>query len=122
MIRAALIACAALTADRVLADMTLPYGGLHLRPSTVTIAPHRRCAAELTIRNAVGDTDNRRDHLELVQGPLVVVVQTFIGAADAPDTVEALPPAGFLAIPPSQTVPENGTAVILICACEGVGA
>lgn len=88
--------------------------------STVTIAPHPDAAAVVTF-------DNRMVHntatvtFTLDMDGLAVTVEAHVGRGEEPDTIFVTPPAGYVAVPPMVTVPENDKGEILILKGEYIG-
>lgn len=116
MTRLALL-LAALAASPAAATDTWSPGASVLR-----IMPGATCVAEVQIFNVWNDNKGQTNSGVLTLGGLVVKIETFIGDLTAPDTFTAIPPHGYIAVPPSLTLQEETGGTILICAKQGVGA
>jgi len=115
MIVANILATPAHAADQRTWPGTVVSGG---RPSTVTLgAPTARGAvATLTFVNE--PVHYRNEHFRLDwQG---IEVDVYFDQAPGDDTLTAIPPAGYMTIPPEIVVPEETTAKMQIVKYEGM--
>jgi len=115
MTRLAIIAILASTAAHAETTRLWPEGGasVTLRPSEAPGA-----IAEIAFANKLA-AGFLKEAFDLSLGGFPVAVRMDHGPGDKPDTMTVTPPEGYIAVPPSVTVPEGETRVITIYSGEG---
>lgn len=90
--------------------------------SRLEMVPHDSCVAEILIYNDPRDTAFNADGKLALRG-LVVEMHFKLNIGPlAADRYTAIPPEGYIAVPPSLDIRDGESDSILICTVESVGA